>query len=84
VGKRLGRLYEALETGKLGLDDLAQRTHDLKQRQDKFQTGRDEVAGRVRGRKKELVDLATVEAYAEDLQTVLSEGNLTERKTFIK
>ena len=30
------------------------------------------------------MDLATVEAYAEDLQAVLSEGSLTERKTFIK
>ena len=30
------------------------------------------------------MDLATVEAYAEDLQTVLSEGSLTERKTVCK
>ena len=84
VGKRLGRLYEALETGKLGIYDLAPRIHDLKQRQDQLQAARDDVAERVRGRKKELVDLATVNAYAEDLQAVLCEGSLAERKTFIK
>ena len=69
---------------KLGLDDLAPRIHDLKQRQDKLQLARNEVAERVRGRKKELVDLATVQAYAEDLRTVLSEGSLTERKPFVR
>jgi site-specific DNA recombinase len=84
VGKRLGRLYEALETGKLGLDDLAPRIQDLRQRQDKLQVARDEIAERMRGRKKELVDFEVVRAYAENLQAVLSEGSLTERKTFIK
>jgi site-specific DNA recombinase len=79
----LGKLYEALETGKLGLDDLAPRIHELRQRQDSLQVARDEIAERMRGRKQELVGLATVKAYAEDLQGLLSEGSLTERKTFI-
>jgi hypothetical protein len=83
VGKCLRRLYEALETGKLGLDHLVPRIHELRQRQDSLQVARNEIAERMRGRKQELVDLATVKAYAEDLQGPLSEGSLTGRKTFI-
>ena len=52
VGKRLGRLYEALETGELGLEDLAPRIHELRQRQDKLQVARDEIGERMLGRKR--------------------------------
>jgi DNA repair exonuclease SbcCD ATPase subunit len=83
-GKRLERLYDALESGKFALDDLAPRIQELRQRQDRLQIARDGIDEHMRERKKELVDFEIIKAYAEDLQAVLSEGSLTERKTFIK
>ena len=36
IRARLSRLYDALETGKLDLDDLAPRIKELKTRQDEL------------------------------------------------
>ena len=84
VDRRLTRLYEALETSKLTLDDLAPRIQGLRHRQEQLQAARGEVQAHLHGRKKELVDLQTVVSYAEDLRAVLSQGSLAERKAFIR
>jgi len=84
VTRRLDRLYEALETGKLELNDLAPRIQTLRQRQDHLEQTRQELADRFTDRKGELADLSLVTSYANDLRDLLSQSPLAERKTFIR
>ncbi len=84
VKVRLARLYDALETGKLALEDLAPRIQELRQRKDNLAASRDEAKGRMGERRRELLDLKTVAAYADDLRAVLNEGTLAEQKGFVR
>lgn len=70
---RLTKLYDALETGKLSLDDLAPRIKELKTRADQLSKSRllvdaDQVVQGVRR-----VDRDMVVAYASDLRSLLGE-----------
>jgi len=84
VNRRLDRLYDAVETGNLKLDDLAPRIKDLKARKDNLQTRKWELEWQMKERKLELADTATVTRYVQDLRDVLSNSSLAERKSFIK
>ena len=82
--QKLLRLYVALETGKLELDDLAPRIKEL----------RAEQTGLLRAREEALTELGDAEpkglsgeqvlAYARDLKAVLSEGTVMEQKSFLR
>ncbi|MBI4311033.1 MAG: recombinase family protein [Chloroflexi bacterium] len=84
VATRLERLYDALETGKLTLDDLGPRIQQLRVRQDQLMAAREDLEQMVVERRQELADLALVTHYADDLQELLSKGNLAEQRSFIK
>ena len=83
TNRRLERLYDAIETGKIGLDDLAIRIKELRQRQEQLQTQRIKIENRVSDRRVELVNLEMMTEYIADMQAVLREGTLVERKAFI-
>jgi DNA repair ATPase RecN len=84
TNRRLERLYEAIETGRLGLDDLAIRIKELRQRQEQLLTQRIEIENLMSDRKVGLVNLETMTEYIVDMQAVLREGTLVERKAFIR
>ncbi len=84
VNHRLEQLYDAIETGKLNLDDLVLRIRELRSRQDQLQTRRMEIEYQMSDRKVELADLETVSSYANDLHSLLKEGSLVERRAFIR
>jgi site-specific DNA recombinase len=84
VGHRLDRLYEALETGTLSLEDLAPRIQALRQRQEQLQSTRWELEQILSDRKVELADMLTVTPYVEDLRNLLSYSSINEKKSFIK
>ena len=84
VGIRLSKLYDALETGKLDLDDLAPRIKELKAKQDeiselKVQTEADMVVAGVQH-----LDVEMVKSYAQDLRSLLEEADFTVSKTFLR
>jgi site-specific DNA recombinase len=81
---RLDRLYDALETGTLNLEDLAPRIQALRQRQEQLQSTRWELEQILSDRKAELADMNTVTDYVEDLRNLLSHSSITEKKSFIK
>ena len=81
---RLTNLYEALETRKLGLDDLAPRIKDLRSRQEQLQMRRIELEAMLSDQRVEIADKKLVNEYVDDLRRVLSESPLTERKAFVK
>jgi hypothetical protein len=82
--QKLLRLYVALETGKLEVDDLAPRIKKL----------RAEQTGLLRAREEALTELGDAEpkglsgeqvlAYARDLKAVLSKGTVMEQKSFLR
>ena len=84
TNRRLERLYDAIETGKIGLDDLAIRIKELRQRQEQLQTQRIKIENRVSDRRVELVNLEMMTEYIADMQAVLREGTVVERKAFIR
>jgi len=84
VKVRLFRRYDALETGKLGLDDLAPRIRELKSRQDELTTTRIQVEAEMVVRGVEEADVSIVKSYANDLRSLLEESDFTERKAFLR
>jgi hypothetical protein len=80
----LERLYDALETGALRLEDLAPRIQLLRRRQEQLQATRLELEQHLSDKRVELADLATVTHYVEDLRNILSKGSLAERKVCIR
>lgn len=84
VKDRLSRLYDALETGKLGLDDLALRIRELKRRQDELSKTRVQIEADMVIQGVGQVDVDIVKAYAQDLRGLLEESDFTERKAFLR
>jgi site-specific DNA recombinase len=80
----LERLYDALETGKIQLADLAPRIKKLRQRQEQLQATRWEMEQQLSDRRVELADAETVAGYVADLRDLLNESPIAERKTFIR
>jgi hypothetical protein len=84
INSRLERLYDALETGKVGLDDLAPRIQQLRHRQEQLQSRKWELEALLSDRTVELADVETVTRCVDDLRGLLEESDLVERKSFIK
>ncbi len=84
INHRLDHLYEAIETGKIGLDDLAVRIRELRTQQEQLQARRIVIEAQLSDRKVELADMASLSGSLNDLQVLLSEGTLTERRSFIR
>jgi site-specific DNA recombinase len=84
VSARLGRLYDAVETGKLDLDDLAPRIRELKTQRDELSKARVQIEAEMVAQRAEEVNLDVVKAYAQDLRSLLGEAGVTARKTFLR
>jgi hypothetical protein len=78
---RLHKLYDALEAGKLELDDLAPRIKDLKGRVNELEGQQLHMLEHMREAKIELLGRTQVKAYVDDLRTLLSKGTLTKGRT---
>jgi len=79
---RLERLYDAVETGKLDLGDLALRIKELRHRQEQFLARKNEIENRLAERRVELIDLETMTGYAAEMQEIVRGGSLAHRKAF--
>ena len=84
VDRRLERLYDALETGKIQLADLAPRIQQLRQRREQLQAARWELEQQLSDRRVELADAETVARCVSDLRDLINESSLAERKTFVR
>lgn len=84
VDRRLGRLYDALETGKLKLDDLAPRIKELKGRRELLQRSRCEVEETLVDGRIELVSREVVLGYLGDFNLILDGGSVSERRAFLR
>ena len=76
TNQRLERLYDAIETGKISLDDLVDRIRELHRQQDQLQARRLEIETNMSDKKVELIDLNTMTHYVSEMQEILKEGTL--------
>jgi site-specific DNA recombinase len=81
---RLSKLYDALETQKLNLDDLAPRIKELRARQGELSKARLLVEAEKVMRVVKHVDAKIVKAYARDLEYLLGEADILETKAFLR
>ena len=81
---RLERLYDAIETGKLDLGDLALRIKELRYRQEQLHARKNNIENELAYRRVKLIDLETMTGYAAEMQDIICEGSLAHRKSFIR
>ncbi|MDD5511190.1 MAG: recombinase family protein [Dehalococcoidales bacterium] len=84
VRMRLSRLYDALETGKVTLDDLSPRIRELRVRQDELNKARVQLEAEAVLKDSEPIDIGKVKGYVEDLKCLLEEGDLIQSKAFLR
>ena len=82
--ERLDKLYDALETGKLSIEDLAPRIKDLRQQIETLEARRTELTETANQTKIEILESKLVETYVSDLRGLLEKGTIMERKSFLK
>jgi site-specific DNA recombinase len=81
---RLSKLYDALETEKLSLDDLAPRIKGLRTRQNELHKARLLAEAEKTTRVVKHMDAKIVKAYAKELQCLLGEVDILESKAFLR
>jgi site-specific DNA recombinase len=84
VQTRLSKLYDALETNKLSLDDLAPRIKDLRLRHEELTRARLQLQLDQGTSKARHLNARMVKAYAEDLRRLLDEARVPESKAFLR
>ena len=84
VEARLDKLYSALETGKLELEDLAPRIKALRSQKDDLEEKRLAVVESLKETTVELLGVPKVRAYVDDLRELLSKGSIVEQKAFLR
>jgi len=73
-----------METGKIDLDDLAPRIHELRNRQERLQARKVQIASFLSDRRIELASPEIVRSYVDDLRNLLNNSSLAERRAFIR
>jgi site-specific DNA recombinase len=84
VNARLDKLYDVLETGKLGLDELAPRIKQLKTRQDELSKARVMMEAEMATQGVEPLSVAKVKGYVHDLMALLTETDIIRSKSFLR
>jgi site-specific DNA recombinase len=84
IKARLSRLYDALETGKIDLNDISSRIKEHKARQEELEKNRVKIEMEIAARGVEQLDVALIQKRARDLRKLLVESELTERKAFLR
>ena len=83
VERKLARLYTALESGKVEIDDLAPRLKELRGEQRELSQKMDEALDEVNETRHEPLDAAALEKYVADLQSLLGSASFQESKAFL-
>ena len=84
VESRLGKLYDALETGKFKSGELAPRIRTLTQKKEELQRAKANIEERLRHEVLDTVDLHVVQPYTSDLRNLLAKSALSEQRSFLK
>ena len=84
INTRLGRLYDAIETGKVSLDELAPRIRELKSQKDSLDESRIQAEADAILQHSHVLAMSAVKEYIADLKDLLEQADNAERKTFLR
>ncbi len=84
VESRLTSLYDALETGKLTLDDLAPRIKELRTKQNELSKARVLAEAEMTLQGYQQLEIDDIRVYAADLWNILEESEVAQRKAFLR
>ena len=84
IQRRMDRLYDALETGKVILDDLSPRIQHLRHRQQQAQAAKADIEDILAEDRSNHMSIPEVRIYIGELHRLIQESELAERKAFIK
>ena len=84
VRKRLGKLYEAIETSDLTLEVLSPRIMSLRHREEQLEAAREDAETRLEQRRVVLPDTEEIVEYVADFRNFLKDGTIPERKALIR
>ena len=82
--RRLDRLYEALETGKVDLDDLGPRIRHWRARTEEIAARRTALQEQSSAPRSLGLDAETLTVYVEGMRDLLARGNLDQRRAFLR
>ena len=84
IRRRLDRLWQAVETTDLEINDILGRIREHKERQEKLEMAADEARAILAVRVAGLGDEDTIAAYVKEMSDFLMENELTETRAFIR
>jgi site-specific DNA recombinase len=84
TNRRIERLYDAIETGKVRLEDISPRIQQHRGRLKQLQVTKWELEVALSQRHMEIADEKTVKRYVEELKELPSNSPLIDRRSFVK
>ena len=84
VRKRLGKLYEAIETSDLTLEVLSPRIMSLRHREEQLEAAREDAETQLEQRRVALPETEEIVRYVADFQHFLKDGTIPEKKALIR
>ena len=84
VKRRLGRIWNAIETSDIDIADASDRVKEHRERKERLEDAAADARGILSQRRAHLDDVKTISAYAKDMKDFLQESELTERRSFIE
>jgi site-specific DNA recombinase len=81
---KLNKLYAALETGKVDLEDLAPRIKELRAQQRQLEERKNELLDKMKDKDPHLLNLEKVDGYVSGLKALLGSNSFLEQKSFLR
>ena len=82
--RRLGRIWNAIETSDIDIADASDRIKEHRERKERLEDAAADARAILSERRAYLDDVSTIAAYAKDMKDFLQESELTERRGFIE
>ena len=84
VKRRLGRIWNAIETTDIDMADASDRIKEHRERKERLEDAAADARAVLSQRRAYLDEVNTIAAYAQDMKDFLEESELTERRAFIE
>ena len=84
VKKRLGRIWQVIETTDIEMADASERIREHRERKEKLEIAAEEARALLSDRRQFLDSTDTIAAFAADMSEFLKTSELTETKAFVR
>ena len=84
VKKRLGRIWQVIETTDIEMADASERIREHRERKEKLEIAAEEARALLSDRRQFLDSAETIAAFAADMSEFLKSSELTETKAFVR